>query len=343
MSLPSPLRAVAVAVRLRSSSDRLFGNPVSCSTACGRPVPPAAITYRPVNERRAVSMTLAPPNRIELPPEPATDAGPAELVPMYIDPELVVTPDDNPAYTPAMLADLTESIRHHGQLVPGWMCPSPDLPESQRLCLEGNHRLAVARTLGRRFWAFDLGRFVPEEERIRLLFAHHGIRRQMSREEIAERAARWIEITGATQADAAKVLGVSGPTLSRAFGERRIPESLKPRADLLGLSIRSLVAAAPAALMSQAVEFALTPRADGKMPTRDQVSACIQQLKKRGVGQPQGRKPKTVTLRVNGRAVTLAVEERDSASTVAEDLKSLATRLGRLTDVAPGGWPFLFQ
>ena len=108
-------------------------------------------------------MTLASPKSIELPADPATSGEPAELVPVFIEPELVVTPDDNPAYTPAMLADLADSVREHGQLVPGWMCPSPDLSEDRRLCLEGNRRLAVARMLGRRFWAFDLGRIVPEE------------------------------------------------------------------------------------------------------------------------------------------------------------------------------------
>ena len=63
--------------------------------------------------------------------------------------------------------------------------------------------------------------------------------------------------------------------------------------------------------MAQAVEFAETPRPDGKKPTRDQVALFIQQLKKNG--KPKGRKPKDVTLRINGRAVTLAVGETDSA------------------------------
>ena len=39
-------------------------------------------------------------------------------------------------------------------------------------------------------------RFVPEEERIRRMFQHHGILRRWGREEIAEKAARWMEITG---------------------------------------------------------------------------------------------------------------------------------------------------
>jgi hypothetical protein len=126
----------------------------------------------------------------------------------------------------------------------------------------------------------------------------------------------------------------------RAFGEKRIPEKLKPRAELLGQSVRSLVAAAPLELMPQAVEFALAAKADGRKPTRDQVALFIRQLKKNG--RPKGRKLKTITLRINGRPVTLAVDERDSAASVAEDLKAIIARLGKHSDVAPDGWPFLF-
>lgn len=265
----------------------------------------------------------------------------AELLPMYFDADLVVTPDDNPVYTSAMLTDLLESVREHGQLVPGWVCPSPDLLPNKRLCFEGNRRLTVTRQLGRRFWAFDLGRFVPEEERIRLMFHHHGTRRRWGREEIAERAARYIELTGCSHGEAALHLKVSHPTLSRAFGERRIPPELKPRADRLGLSIRSLVAAVPQPLMDQAIAYAETPVQDGRKPTRDQVALFVSQLKKGG--KTKANRPKTVTLRLNGRTVSFAVGERDTASTVTEDLKALVTGLGKHTDVPPDGWPFLFR
>ena len=116
----------------------------------------------------------------------------AELVPGYFDVDLIVSPDDNPAPKPAMLENLLASIGEHGQLVPGWVCPSPDLPEQKRLCIEGNHRLAVCRTLGLRFWAFDLGRFVEEAERIRLTFQHNHSRRVMPFGELADGlAATW--------------------------------------------------------------------------------------------------------------------------------------------------------
>jgi hypothetical protein len=270
------------------------------------------------------------------------EAGRTELLPRYYETELVVTPSDNAPHSPAMLASLEASMREHGQLVPGWVAPSPDLPETQRLCLEGNGRLAVARRMGRPFWAFDLGRDVPEAERIRLMFQHHQCRRAWSREEIAERAARYIELTNCPAAEAARLLGVSGPTLSRAFGERRILPELRERADRLGLSMRSLIAAVPPACMARALDFAETTDASGKKPTRDQVAAFIQQLKKRK-SQAKSRKAKSVALRMGGRVVTLTVGDGDSAASVAEDLKAIVARLGKHADVPPDGWHFLFQ
>jgi ParB-like chromosome segregation protein Spo0J len=280
-------------------------------------------------------MTVATVNTVIPPP------GRVELVPQYFDPKLLVTPEGNPVYTPAMLADLLESMREHRQLVPGWVCPSPDLQADQRLCLEGNRRLAVARLLGLPFWAFDLGRFVLEKERIMLTFQHNHSRRVMTRDEIAERAARFIELTHCTAAEAAKLLNVSGPTLSRAFGERRLPPELRPRADRLGLSIRSLIAALPVTLMAQAIEFAETPGPDGRKPTRDQVAAFNHRLKKNG--RPKASRARAITLKLNGRAVTFAVGDKDSAASVAEDLKAIVAKLGKHADVKPDGWPFLFQ
>lgn len=280
-------------------------------------------------------MSIAGLNLVERPPAQM------ELVPLYFDTNLIVTPEDNPVYTPVMLADLLDSVREHGQLVPGWVCPSPDLPPNKRLCIEGNRRLAVARQLGLSLWAFDLGRPVPEVERIKLTFQHNHSRRVMSRDEISEKAARYIELTGCSHGDAAQHLKVSHATLSRAFGERRIPPELKPRADRLGLSIRSLVAAVPVTLMVKAIEFAETPGRDGRNPTRDQVSLFIRQMKKGG--KPKGRKAKTITLRMNGRTVMFAVGEKDTAYTVAEDLKAIVSKLGKHDTVLPDGWPFLFQ
>jgi ParB/RepB/Spo0J family partition protein len=264
-----------------------------------------------------------------------------ELVPRYFDTSLIVTPEENPSYSPEMLADLLTSIKAHGQLVPGFVCPSPELAKDMRICIEGNRRLATDRILGVPFWAFDLERFVPEEERIMLSFQHNHSRRVMSREEIAERAARYMEIKGCTAGEAAQHLNISQAMLSRAFGDQRIPPELRPRTDVLGGSIRSLVAAVPLQLMPQAVEYAETSGPDGKIPTRDQVSAFIQRLKKNG--KPAGSKPKTIPLRMNGRLVTLTVRGGDTPLGVLKDLNAIVAKLGKHPDVQIEGWPFLCQ
>ncbi len=275
------------------------------------------------------------------PPSPPPDR--AELVPLKFDPDLIVTPDGNPLYTPAMLDDLLESIRLREQLVPGYVCPSPDLPENKRLCLEGNRRLQVCRLLGRTFWAFDLGRFAPEQERIELTFQHNLSRRVMTPEEIADRAARWMEITGSTAAEAAKQLNVSPPTLSRAFGEKRIPRELRARAGLIGQSIRYLIATAPRESMAEAVAFAETPGPDGKTPTRDQVALFIRQLKTGGKGN--GGKPKLISLRLGGRTVSFSVADADDAASVSKDLKAIIERITSKENahMEPKGWRFLFK
>ena len=219
-------------------------------------------------------MTVASPKNIDPAPEGA------ELVPVYFDTERIVTPADNPAYTPAMLADLADSVRQHGQLVPGWMCPSPDLPEDQRLCLEGNRRLAVARLLGLRFWAFDLRRFVPEEERIRLLFAHNGIRRVRCPARRSPSGPHAISRSPAARTPRRPSYSAARPGQRSAGPSASVASrrNSRRRADLLGLRIRSLVAAAPAALMSQVVDFALTPKADGKSRHATRCRLFIQQL-----------------------------------------------------------------
>jgi ParB/RepB/Spo0J family partition protein len=265
----------------------------------------------------------------------------AEPILRHFEPELLVSPPDNPIPHPTKVAELRESIRQHGQLVPGWVCPSPELPPEKRLIIEGNSRRLATQQLGITFWAFDVGRFVSEEDRIKLTFSHNFIRRRMSIEEIAEKASRFMELTGCSANQASTYLNVSPPTLSRAFGERRIPPELKPRADRLVQSVRSLIAAVPETLMAQAIKYAETPLSDDKKPTRDQVSLFIRQLKKDG--KPKGRKPKAIPLRLNGRLVSITVGEKDNALTVMEDLKSLASKLGKHAEVPPDGWPFLFQ
>jgi hypothetical protein len=251
-----------------------------------------------------------------------------ELIDEFFDTNDIVSPESNPPYTPARLSGLLESIREHNQLVPGWVFPSPDLPPTKLYCLDGNGRLACARILGRRFWAFRLNRCVPEEELIKLIFGHNHTRRCMRYEEIAERAGRYMELTRCTQSEAARRLMVSEPTLSRAFGDRRIPAEYRPRAERLGRSVRSLIAAAPVKLMPPAFEFAETPGPSGAPPTRDQVAGFLSRLKAE-CKRPKTAKPRKIKLHVEGRRFEFELRPGDTPEILIEAIKNVAAQVAR--------------
>ena len=101
------------------------------------------------------------------------------------------------------------------------------------------------------------------------------------------------------------------------------------------------MAALPPALMGQAVEYAATPGPDDRLPTRELVSLFIGQLKT--AGKTKTRKPKPVTLRVEGRTVTFSVTDGDNAASVSKDLGVIVSKLAKLGDVPPEGWHFHFK
>jgi len=57
--------------------------------------------------------------------------------------------------------------------------------------------------------------------------------------------------------------------------------------------------------MDKAIAYAETPGQDGRKPTRDQLAGFVNQLRKGG--KSKANRPKTVTLRLNGRTVSFAV------------------------------------
>jgi ParB-like chromosome segregation protein Spo0J len=257
------------------------------------------------------------------------------------DTKLIVVPPGYPEPKRAVMDALLPSIRVHGQMVPGFVGRSSSLPDNQRVLIEGIHRFEADKILGLPFYAFDLDREYSHAERITLTMQLNHVRRIMSREEIASLASIFMEETGCTAAQASGRLLVSPATLSRAFGDARIPEEWKQAAGQLAPTIRSLIAAVPPSLMGRAVDFALT-EVDGKRPTRDAVGLFIRQLRKDGQGKVG--KAKVIALRINGRLVTVKLAEGDAAASVVKDLQAIATRLSskELANVSPDGWPFLF-
>lgn len=266
----------------------------------------------------------------------------SEPTPRFFPLEDVVPLPGNPEYSPAMVADLVESLRQHGQRVPAFVAPSPELPEGKFYLIDGNRRRAALAIAGLpRLWAFNLGRDIAEADRIRLLFEFNHTRRVMRLDEVAEQAARFQELTSCTAAEAATHLNISPAKLSRAYGERRIPPELRERADRLFPSIRWIIASLRPELMAEAIAFAETPGEDGRKRTRDEVSSFVQGLKLRGRGK--ALKPKTLTLRLSNRTLTFTLAAGDTAQSVSDDLKAVIATLGKHAHVSPDGWPFLFR
>jgi hypothetical protein len=264
-----------------------------------------------------------------------------ELLLKHFDPAKIRPLEIEPITSPAFRAELLESMRLHSQKAPGFVCPAEDLADDERQCIEGNNRLWCCIQLGVPFWAFDLGRHIDAAERIEMTFLYNRTRRVMTREELASKAAKYIEIKQCTDAEAARLLGVSAPTLSRAFGEKRIPAELKARTSVLGVSVRAIIAAAPPAVMGAVVTYAETADASGKLPTRDAVDAYIRHLKGNVGSCPRPARP--IVLKHSGRTVTVTVGGADSPASLARDLTAIAAKLGKHAEVPMEGLPFLFK
>jgi ParB family chromosome partitioning protein len=257
------------------------------------------------------------------------------------DTALCLPPEDNRPGDRPGIHQLINSIRDHGQLVPGLVCPHSDWPDKY-LILDGVGRWFACDRLGLPFRAGRLAAAVPEVGRIRLRLQHNVIRRNMTPDEIADDAARYMALRQCTQEEAARELHLSSATLSRALtAKRRIPAELKPLAEAVRPSIASLIAALPdAEAMRQAFGHATTPGKNGRLPTRDQMALYVEQFKKPKDGNS---KPKVLRGTVEGRRVELGLIPGESTDAVIKFLQSLAGKLGKYRDLPPESLGSLFQ
>lgn len=262
-----------------------------------------------------------------------------EMSVLEFDTASCLPPEDNrPADRPG-IHSLIEAIRINTQCVPGLICPHPELPSKYQI-LDGVGRWFACDRLGIPFRAMLLPAPVPEAERIMLRLQHNVIRRNMSMDEIADDAARFISLKGCTQEEAAQKLALSSATISRALtAKRRIPAELKPMADALRPSIVSMIAALPdAEAMRKAFEHATTPGRGGKLPTREQVVVFIEPLKKK-------RDTRIRALRgtIDGRRLEFGLMPDETTDSVIEFLRSVAVKLGKYRDLPPDNLGFLFK
>jgi ParB/RepB/Spo0J family partition protein len=265
-----------------------------------------------------------------MPETPVLEFDPADCIP---------SDDNRPADDRPGIKKIVESILIMTQLVPGLVCPHPELA-GKYLILDGVGRWYACQKLGLMFKAMLMATAISEPERIKLRLQHNVIRRNMTPDEIADDAKRYIGLTNCTQEMAAKELSLTPSTLSRALTvNRRIPPNLKAMAELVRPSIVAMIASLPKVeAMQQSLEYATTPGKDGRLPTRDQVACFIEQFKK-----TRGTKPKTLKGVVEGRKVELSLLPDESTESVIKFLKALTDRIGKYRELPPDSLGFLFN
>jgi ParB/RepB/Spo0J family partition protein len=243
-----------------------------------------------------------------------------------VDPAVCSATDDaNPADRPD-IEFLMDSLRLDGQRVPVILAPKPDRPGEYQY-IDGHGRGYCLGRLKKKMLAIVRPRPVSDIERIEIKFSTNLIRRNMSLEEIAADASRYIELTGCSQKEAAVRLKCSDATISRALSlTRRIPAEYRAVANQLGPSVVSLISPLKSGdAMRQAFEFARTPDAAGKKPTRAELARFVGQL--RGKKPPRTTKPKRLRLRVDDRRFEVELKAGDSPETLIEAFKAAVARL----------------
>jgi ParB/RepB/Spo0J family partition protein len=247
--------------------------------------------------------------------------------------------DNRPADRPG-IKNLIEAIRCNSQLVPGLVCPHPDTANAY-LILDGVGRWYACGQLGIAFRAMVLPSVVSEAERIKLRLQHNVIRRNMTADEIADDAIRYMELRGTTQRDAARELLVSPATLSRALTTtRRVPGELKHLVEQVRPSVAAMIASLPNAnAMREAFTFATTAGPEGR-PTRECVARYIERFKD---NTSRGPKPKTLKGEIDGRTIQLSVEPDDTGEVLIDFLRALAEKLKKYKESPAESLGFLFS
>lgn len=221
---------------------------------------------------------------------------------------------------------LVESFRQAGiNAVPVYYS-KPD-SSGKRMIWDGNGRyFAAIEASLTHLIGIELERQLSEVEMIEFTATHNGVRRSMSPEELAAQAERYMELTGCSQEAAARVVHISASQLSRSLACLLLPEKHRDAARKLSPSTRKLIATQrDASVLDAAMGYATTPTRDGKLPSRDDVTAFIQRQKQMGKSGRTARPRHEIKPAAKDSALaSLTVYGDTDPKTLARDLKSLA-------------------
>ncbi|WP_435019102.1 hypothetical protein TA3x_001099 [Tundrisphaera sp. TA3] len=199
--------------------------------------------------------------------------------------------------------------------------------KGRRTVYDGNGRGYAAISAGnvKELVGIELDRQLSELELIDFGATHNGVRRTMTPEDWGAKAERLMELTGCTQEEAAFRLHISAASISRALTSLLLPEKHKQKGKLLANSTRALIAALRSSTVQDKVmEFATTPGADGKFPTRDAVTALIKRLNAEGKVGRKARQKEDVKIPKDSPIANLAIWADIDPKALAKALKDLA-------------------
>jgi ParB/RepB/Spo0J family partition protein len=255
--------------------------------------------------------------------------------PRIIDVELDLldaTDPDDPAHSDG-IDQLIESLKERDNLVPILLSAHPKSPGRYEI-QDGHRRVHGLRHLGKKTArAIVLAEPVGEREQIELYLLHNGLRKTLGAADIASRAERYMELTGASQREAAERLKISPAKLSRDLNDAAMPPEFREATKGLAVAVRQLfLPVRDKKVRDAAIAFARTPLPGGKLPSRDDVALYL----KRAIGAPnKAKRPKTAEIKARQGSVVQGLRLRADApiTQVIEELKGLVTAIAKHQDL----------
>lgn len=225
---------------------------------------------------------------------------------------------------------IAEDMQRNGQLQDGVVAMDAD---GQFAIIIGNHRHRACQIAGLPFRARVLPAYPTEQEIIRYQVSENLQRRSLTPFERADYVEKYKKTLprDATWEDVAAGLGMKVATVMLHVAPKRIPEALRPQCAGLGATITCLIGRMQkVSEMPRVVELARTGA------TKEQVERLIKQL-----ARTQGRKPKWLEWRVNGRNIRIEVKPGEKGSDVITDLEEAIKRLRKYGDGEATGLGFV--
>lgn len=247
-----------------------------------------------------------------------------------IDPDDGITPDSNRPIRDEDIVELLEDMRANGQQFPGQGAPHATLPRKYVVSC-GNKRKRCCKLLNIPFRLEVLDRPYLPGEVVQFSIGDHLKRKNPDVFELSHEVTAFkLERKIATWAEVAEELRLTPPTLSRILGVKRYTEELRAMTNgLCGTTIQIIGKLETHDMMRQALAFASSPDDKGNLPSKSQVELFIKRLK----GTKRGRKPKCLSIKIEGRTATIELKPGDKGEQIGIFGEALTKRVAKYRDI----------